>query len=159
MGSRDAVLAVGRRRHRYRHRLGQRDQRRPGPRRPHATAGHDDRAPRRQQRPQGRVEIGVVRGRTERRHRGEARLDPGPDARLLDVELPFVALHLEVNRSRPAGHGHPERLPQHVREAVGMIDRAVELGDLIEGRQVVDLLVHVAELGRRQPAAGQREHR
>jgi hypothetical protein len=78
---------------------------------------------------------------------------------LLPVQLTLVALDLQMGRSRRAGRGGPESMSQHVGQPRDVIGRAVEFRHLLESGQVVDFLVDLAVLGRREPAAGQGDDR
>jgi hypothetical protein len=64
-----------------------------------------------------------------------------------------------MHRPGRARHRDAERLPQHVGKALHRADRGVELRNRRERRDVVDLLVDLAELGLRIAPAGERDHR
>ena len=92
-------------------------------------------------------------------HRGVLGLTGGIHLGLAGVELAFVPGELEVDRARRAGCGHPEGLTQHVGNPLDGIDRGVHLGHGLEGGDVVDLLIHLAELGVRIPPSGEGDDR
>ena len=98
-------------------------------------------------------------GRTKRRHARETWLDQRLELGFIGIDLTFVAAKLQVHRARCAAHRDPERLPHHVGEARHVVDGGVELGDRLERRHVVDLLIDLAELGRRLATPGESDHR
>jgi len=73
--------------------------------------------------------------------------------------LALVAGELEVDRPWRAGHGHTKGLTDQIGNPPDVIDGGVELGDGVEGRQVIDLLVDPPELGTGVPATGEGDHR
>ncbi len=63
-----------------------------------------------------------------------------------------------MHRPRHTRGRHAEGLSHHVGETRNIINRRVELGHGLERRNIVDLLIHLAELGFRVAAAGHGDH-
>ena len=125
----------------------------------HAAARDDHRPLGFLQRLDRRAHAALVRGRAERRHARELRLDQRLQLGLVEIDLAFIAAKLQMHRPRRAGGRHAKRLPHHVGKARHVIDGGVEFGHRLERRHVVDLLIHFAELARRIAPAGECDHR
>jgi hypothetical protein len=100
-----------------------------------------------------------LRLRPEWRHVRELRLDQGLHLAFLGVDLALVAAELQMHRARRTRRRNTEGLAEHVRRAGDVVDGGVELGHRLEGRDVVDLLIDLAELGLRIAAAGDGDDR
>ncbi len=108
---------------------------------------------------QRRLDTVVIGRRTERRYARELRLAQRLHLGFVGIDLALVAAELQVNRSGRTGGRDAESLAHHVGEARDVVDGGVELGDRLERRHVVDLLVDLAELGLGVAPAGQGDHR
>src|SRR5207245_9834546 len=155
----DAVLAVERGGDRDRERLGERDELGAGARPAHAAAGDDHRTICVLQVVESFLYVIWICLRSKGGHARELGLDERLHLRFFLVELPFVAAELQVHRTGRARGGDAKRLAQHVREALDGVHRGVPLRHRLERRHVVDLLVHLAELGLRVAPAGEGDDR
>ena len=106
-----------------------------------------------------RHHAGIVRRRTERGHARELRLAQRLHLRLVGIHLALIAAKLQVHGPGRARGRDAKRLPHHVGEARHVVDGGVELGYRLERRDVVDLLIDLAELGLRVAPAGHGDHR
>ena len=159
MLSRDRILAVERGRHRDRQRLRQGHELGGCTGGSHAAAGNDHRPRRVLQMLEGGMQAGFLRRGPKRRNARELPLTQRLHVRLLGVDLALVAAELQMHRPRRARRRNAKRLAQHVGKARDLVDRGIELGHRLERRQVVDLLIDLAELGPRIAPAGHRDHR
>ena len=125
----------------------------------HPAAGHDHRALGRLHERERGQDAGALGLGPERRHPGEHGLDQRLELRFLGIDLAFIAAKLQMHRPRAARDRDPERLADHVGKARHVVDGGIELGHRLERRQVVDLLVDLAELGLGLAPAGECDHR
>src|SRR2546422_11671642 len=123
------------------------------------AAGDDHRPLGGLERRERRAHVLRLRLRAERRNAREHVLDQRLHLRLFGVDLALVAAELQVHRAGGSGDRDAERLAHHVGEARDVVDGRIELRHRLARRNVVDLLVHLPELGVWGAPAGHVDYR